>query len=352
MTGNATRCPRAARRARRYGLAAAVAALLLAPASPSTVLAQDPPPDSKDRDGPLDVDLDDRIDPVRPGQEIVYEIEIENFTASVAPGVVLTDTLPPGTTFVIAHREPDWAEVPATVVGDQVRIDLGGVDPCDRPGVPRCRDVWLVARVNDDVPPGTRVQNRVDLASSDAATYPPLSADVYTAVGSAAIREADIRAGRPRTDRVRATADLARTGWRTRIDPAPPSVDVSDGIRVRAEAAGGLVLFDVSFSAAELRCTNPSGDPFRTRTCRPASRVALALARIQLLEVTLRPTGATQRNNARLRVRAAHLDVPLAAASELTLTLFAGGETYTDTVPLALGGDGHTARYSRSQGSP
>jgi uncharacterized repeat protein (TIGR01451 family) len=59
-----------------------------------------------EREFPLDVDLADRVDPVPPGGDIVYEIELENFTDQAAPDVVVTDFLPPGTTFVSAYRQP------------------------------------------------------------------------------------------------------------------------------------------------------------------------------------------------------------------------------------------------------
>jgi uncharacterized repeat protein (TIGR01451 family) len=337
---------------KRIAFALLAPALVLAALGAAPAAAQGEPIDAKDRDGPIDVDLDDRVDPAAPGQEIVYEVEIENFTGAVAPDVVLTSVLPPGTTFVVAHREPDWAEIQGTVVGDRVSFDLGDVVPCDRPGVPRCRDVWLVLRADESVVPGTRVEHRVEIETGNPAAFPPIAASVFTAVSSAAIRHATLHTGRPGRDRAILDADLARTAWRTRLDPPPPNVDPSQGIRVRLDEPGGQLLTDITIPMAELRCTNPSADPHRTRTCRPTNRQALKAAGIQKLELTLRATSTVQRNNARIRLRLARISIPLGSVENLRLTLDAAGETYTDTVPLAPLADGRRFAYARSQGEP
>jgi len=314
--------------------------------------AQSEPIDTKDRDAPLDIDIDDRVDPVRPGEEIVYEIEIENFTSQVAPDVVVTDTLPPGTSFVVAHREPDWAEVPAQVFADRIELPLGGVDPCDRPGVPRCRDIWLTLRVDPGVHPGTRLENAVAVESSDSTTYPRTEADTITAVGSAAIRHAVLRVGRPGRDRAVVDADLARTGLRTRLDPPTPNLDLSAGLTVRLALPGGSTLVDLTVPASALRCSNPSADPNRFTNCTVRDRQLLASAGVQHLQLTLRALLPVQRNNARIRLRAQRLTAPPDESAQLELTLEAGSETYTDTVPLAAVGGGGTRSYTRSQGEP
>jgi uncharacterized repeat protein (TIGR01451 family) len=332
-------------------LAVALALGTLVTGHAGLAAAQAGPIDGKDRDAPLDVDLDDRVDPVRPGEEIVYEVEIENFTSQIAPDVVLTDVLPPGTTFVVAHREPDWAEVPAQVFADRVEFDLGGVDPCDRPGVPRCRDIWLTLRIDPGIVPGTRLENRAAVESSNAASYPTTEASTITAVGSAAIRKATLAVGHPGRDRAIVEADLARTGLRTRIDPPTATIDLAGGLRVRLVVPAGPALLDVTVPAASLRCSNPSGDPYRFTNCSVRDRPLLASAGVQSLKLTLPALVAVQRNNARVRLRANRLSVA-AGSDGVELTIEAGGEIYSDAVPLLPSANGRSLRYARGQGDP
>ena len=140
----------------------------------------------------FDIDLDDRNDPVRPGDRAVYELAIENSLLAVAPGVVVTDLLPPGTSFVEARRAPDWSLVPATVFADRVELSLGDLPSCGAVDLPACHDVWITLRVDAGVAPGTMLENRVVMTSTDPGDFPTHRSRIFTSVGSAAIRTARV----------------------------------------------------------------------------------------------------------------------------------------------------------------
>src|SRR5690606_24805663 len=104
-------------------------------------------------------------------------------------GVVATLELPPGTTFLSARRQPDWEPIDGSVAGNTVSFDLGDVPPCDKKGLPACRDIWARVRVEPEVEPGTIMQASVSVTSTDPATFKPDSHATYTSAGSFAIRK-------------------------------------------------------------------------------------------------------------------------------------------------------------------
>ncbi|MEW6272042.1 MAG: hypothetical protein AB1689_22395 [Thermodesulfobacteriota bacterium] len=327
-------------------------AVTLALACPPPLGAQTEPVTPRDQEFPLDVDLDDRVDPVPPGGEIVYEVEIENFTAQPAPDVVVTVHPPQGTTFVVAHREPDWAEVTAQVFADRVELALGDVPTCDLPGVARCRDVWLVLALDPGVEPGTVLENRVGIASSDAVAHPPNEAATYTTAGAAAVRASKVFVGRPLRDRFTIEADIGRSGLRTLDDPPTPTIELGAGIRVVFGEAGATPLLDVTVPAADLRCTNPDDDPSRNKTCALRDPKKWRLLGLQKLQVLQRPYRKVQRNNAQLRVRGAFLDIPPSVGNDFELTVEAGGEVYADVYTVEPAPNGRFRRYAHAQGQP
>src|SRR5438477_285256 len=95
----------------------------------------------------LDVSLDDRVDPVPVGANIVYEIDLDVTSSGPAPGVVVTLTLPPGTTFVSAVRQPDYAPITGDVAGSEVRFDLGEEPSCNGKDLPACAEIWALVHV-------------------------------------------------------------------------------------------------------------------------------------------------------------------------------------------------------------
>ena len=301
-----------------------------------------------DQEYPLDVDLGDRVDPVRPGDEIVYELEVENFTAVNAPDVVVTDHLPPGTSFVIAHREPDWAVVPAIVDGDEVRFELGDVAPCDQAGTPRCRDLWVVLQVDPSVPNGTLLENRVSVTSSDA-SLPPNEASTVTMAASAALRSVKLNVGRPGRDRAKVKADLERSGLRTPLDPPTPTIDLTGGLSVAIGVPGETPLFELDLPAGEMTCSNDE-NPLRRVRCKLRDKRLWKPLGLKKLDVILPGYLSAQRNNAQLSLKLAGLDIPAATGPAFELILTAGGETYTHEVVLEPNKSGRTLRYSKGQG--
>lgn len=303
-----------------------------------------------DQEYPLDVDLGDRVDPVRPGEEIVYELEVENFTDAYAPDVVVTDHLPPGTTFVVAHREPDWSVVPAIVDADSVRFELGSVAPCDQSGTPRCRDLWVVLRVDPGVPNGTLLENRVSVLSSDG-SLPPNEATTVTMASSAALRSVKLNVGRPERDRAKIRADLARAGLPTPLDPPTPTIDLGEGLSLGIGTPGEPPLFEVVVPAGEMECSSDE-NPLRRVRCKLRDRRLWKPLGLTKLDVILPGYLSSQRNNAQLSLKLARLDIPADIGPAFELRLTAGGISYTHEVVLEPNKSGRTLSFAKGQGEP
>jgi len=297
---------------------------------------------------PLDVDLADRVDPVRPGEDLVYELEVENFTLVPASDVVVIDHLPPGTSFVVAHRQPDYAEVPAIVIGDQVRFELGSVAPCDQIATPRCRDLWVVLRVDPSVPEGTVVVNRVSISSSTPG-LPANEADIVTTVSSAAIRSVKLNVGRPGRDRVQLRADFARSGLHTPLDPPTPTIDVTGGWTLRIGVPLETPLFEVTIPAGEMECSGVA-NPVKPIRCKLRDKKLWKPLGIVKLDFFLPGYLHAQRNNADVSLKLAGLTIPPSTGPDFELEIQAGGEEYRHVVPLAANANGTVLSYSKGQG--
>ena len=66
----------------------------------------------------LSVSKTDTVDPIEPGTGMAYTISINNLGPSDAVGVLITDTLPTGVSYVTHVPNPEWT---CTIVGSQVR---------------------------------------------------------------------------------------------------------------------------------------------------------------------------------------------------------------------------------------
>ena len=69
----------------------------------------------------LDIDKRDSRDPVEPGSTFSYTLDVVNIGPSNATGVVITDNLPDGVTYVSSSRTP------TTNTGDQLTFDVGNL---------------------------------------------------------------------------------------------------------------------------------------------------------------------------------------------------------------------------------
>ena len=271
----------------------------------------------------FDVDLDDRNDPVRPGEEVVYELAIENSLLAVAPGVVVTDLLPPGTSFVEARRAPNWSLVPANVLADRVELSLGDLASCGAVDLPACRDVWVTLRVDADVAPGTMLLNQVVMTSTDPAGFPTHRSRIFTSVGSAAIRAARVLMPTTATgrDTVSVEADLARDGRRSPLAPAPPTLDPAAGLRVVLREPGGAVALDVELPGSAFRCRGTSS--VRCRLENPSAWRSSGLDRLDLFL----PATASQRNGAQVLVRTSKTTLPDDFGPVLEIVVESAGTT-------------------------
>src|SRR5581483_2038862 len=293
----------------------------------------------------FDLDLDDRTDPVRPGENVVYEVNTENGRSFDAPDVVITDFLPPGTTYVSAHRAPDYAEIPAQVFSDRVEWHIGALEPCGRVGFPPCRDIWATFHVGGGVAPGTVLTNHVEMTSSDPANFPLHQDTTYTSVGTAAIRRAKVTfpvlAGR---DRVTVEADLARDGRSTPFDPAPPTIDPTQGIRVVLSEPGGATALDVTVPGSAIKCIGSAST--RCRLDDPRVWRPLGLARLTVFL----PLPFLQRRNAQVIVRTSQISLPDDFGPVVQLRIESGSDVYTDVAELTPGPN--RLVYSHKQNVP
>lgn len=293
----------------------------------------------------LDVGLDDRVDPVPAGEEIVYEIDLDVTSSGPAPDVLITLQLPPGTTFVSAVRQPDYAPITGDVVGDEVRFDLGEEPSCNGKDIPACAAIWALVRIDGSVDPGTILAATVVATSSNPGDFPTDTHTVYTSVGSLAIRKGRTNfSATPGRDRMQFDADVGRIGWPSPNDPLPPTLDFSGGIRVQLGEAGEPPVLDVTVPGDAFRCVGTAS--VRCRLADPKVWRPLGLDRLNLFF----PLAFAQRNNAAVLVRSYNLSLPVDLGPELQLTIEAGGETYTDTALHEL--KGRRLIYTKIQSKP
>lgn len=293
----------------------------------------------------LDVGLDDRVDPVPVGDNVVYEIDLDVTSSVPAPGVVVTLTIPAGTTFVSAVRQPDYAPISGDVAGSEVRFDLGEEPSCNGKDIPACAEIWALVHVGGSVDPGTVLQASVVATSSDPADFPTDSHTVYTSVGSLAIRKGRLSfSANPGRDRLGFEADLGRDGWPSPNDPLPPTIDISGGVRVRLGGAGETPVIDITVPGNAFKCSGIASE--RCRLADPKVWRPFGLDRLNFFL----PYPLLQRNNAGILVQATNLSLPPDIGPEMQLTVDAGGETYTDTA-LFVGKGSHLA-YTHTQAKP
>jgi uncharacterized repeat protein (TIGR01451 family) len=292
----------------------------------------------------LDVSLDDRVDPVRPGDDLVYEIDLDVTATMPAPGVVITLQLPAGTTFVSAVRQPDYAALAGTVVGSSVEFDLGEEPSCNGKDLPACNAIWATVHVDNGVAPGTVLQATVTATSTDPADFPSDAHLAYTSVGSLAIRKGRLSfSSNPGRDRLQFQADVAREGWSSPNDTLPPTLDFSGGIRVRLGGAGETPVVDVTVPGDAFTCHG-----LASQSCRLTDPKAWLATGLERLNIFL-PFPFLQRNNATVLVQAANLSLPRDIGPDMQLTVDAGGETYSDTALFVVHGSRMTYTHTQAQ---
>jgi len=104
--------------------------------------------------------------------DISFRVHYRNHSNTPAYGVVLTDTLPAGTTFVTSTIEVwqngDWRDVPfppALTTPSHVVWDVGTLDPGED------HDMRVTLHINPGVAAGTVLTNAVDIAPTMIVTY-------------------------------------------------------------------------------------------------------------------------------------------------------------------------------------
>lgn len=293
----------------------------------------------------LDVSLDDRVDPVPAGADLVYELDLDVTADAPAPDVRLTLTLPAGTSFVSAVRQPDYAPIAADVVGSEVRFDLGAEPSCNGKNIPACAAIWARVHVDGSVDPGTVLAATVVATSSDPGSFPTDTHTAYTSVGTLAIRKGRVNfSATPGRDRIQFEADVGRAGWPSPDDPLPPTLDIAGGVRVRMGESGAPPAVDVTVPYEAFTCIGSAA--IRCRLASPKAWRPLGLDRLNVFF----PLAYQQRNNASVLVRSYDLSLPDDAGPEMTLTIDAGGETYTDEALHTTAG--RRLIYTHTQAKP
>ena len=107
----------------------------------------------------ISVDKSDSPDPVLAGDQVTYTITAANAGPSTAQGVVLTDTLPAGTTYV-SGVDGNGATVCTLVQANQVVCAVGPLNPG------QSATVYLTVLVAPSVPDGTVLTNQVAISAT------------------------------------------------------------------------------------------------------------------------------------------------------------------------------------------
>ena len=117
----------------------------------------------------LQVDKFDLVDPVEPDGTIVYVIILTNTGPSDAQNVVITDTLPPGVTFLSGNGcQPVTASLLSCTVGQL--------------GAGQQTKLQLVVKVSAQTQNGVLLRNRVDVGTSTPLTASQLSDEETTLI--------------------------------------------------------------------------------------------------------------------------------------------------------------------------
>jgi uncharacterized repeat protein (TIGR01451 family) len=106
----------------------------------------------------LNVDVADSIDPVRPGQEFVYNILYRNDGTAPATGLRITETYPSQVTFVSASPPPVSGTNNVWVTNT---LNVGGAS----------RLIAVTVRVNSPLADGTFMTNRVAIDSNETVPF-------------------------------------------------------------------------------------------------------------------------------------------------------------------------------------
>lgn len=295
----------------------------------------------------FDLKLDDRVDPVAPGDEMVFEVDVKIRGDATAPDVAVELVVAAGLAFVEARSGPSWDPIPFEIDGPAVRLDLGDESPCGDKNLPVCSEVWAVFAVDPGVAPGSVLETMATMTSSDAVLFPADSAVLYTSVGSLALRS-----GRAVVDAgsVQLRLHVGRSGMHTPFDASPPNIDLTDGLRIRFGEAGEAPVLDVFLPAEAFRCVG-RGDVRLPERCFPDDPEPWRDLGIRSLKV-FKNGDFAQRINAVVRLSLDDLVLPPGFGPELAVVLDANGVTYEDVATFEERDGGRVLVYAHTQLEP
>ncbi len=279
----------------------------------------------------------DAPDPVRAGESITYTLEVGNEGPSDALGpIVVTDEVPPGTTYVSATGGATWscAQAAGTITCTRSQTLVAGDDGSSTP-------ITIVVDVDPSAGPGTIVNT----ATVESLTTPEPSGgeDNNSATAeTTVIDETELSITKTTTgDDEIVAGDPAGTEFTVTVTNNGPST--ADNVTVVDTLEAGLV--PVSASGAGWTCAPPSG---QTITC---ARASLALgSSVILVQARAHPSvadGTTLTNSATVSTstpgdgpgnNTATSDVDVIAEADLAVTKSHDPGTYLagDTVTFDL----------------
>ena len=104
---------------------------------------------------------------VRPGESVLYILDVANLGSRGASGVLLEDTVPENTRFEPAASDPEWLCTGSATAGDLCRLDLGEIG-----GGGATRSAVFAVTVDPTLPQGVSAIENTVLVSDDGLSGP------------------------------------------------------------------------------------------------------------------------------------------------------------------------------------
>lgn len=240
----------------------------------------------------LGVSKDDAVDPVEPGANIDYTLFLSNNGPNNGHNVSLTDTLPPGTTFVSATQtggaQPFTLTTPA--VGGTGTVTATSSTLARQDGA----TFRIVVKVGSGVPIGTTISNTASADSDDTDPEPSNNSDTETTAVNRVAELAVTKDASPNP--VRAGDQLTYTLGLTNSGPGiADSVSLSDAV-----PEGTTFVSASQTSGPSFTLTTPAGGGTGTFTATRSTLASGTTARFTMVVrvASDRANGSTISNTA------------------------------------------------------
>jgi uncharacterized repeat protein (TIGR01451 family) len=247
----------------------------------------------------LSATVADTPDPVTPGQNLVYTINVAQGGPSTATSVTLTNALPAGTTFVSFVAPGGWScTTPAVGASGTVSCSIAALAPSSTPP-----SFILTVRVPSNAVPGTIVN---DTATAGSSTPDPVpannSGNAATTVGPAVADLSVTKGDAP--DPVAAGSDIVYTITVTNIaGPSDAATSLNDTLPagttfVSLASPGGWSCTTPAVGAAGLISCSGTLTPAVNAVFTLTIKTNISLANGTILSNTATATSPADSNNA------------------------------------------------------